>query len=193
AVCLHANEIISPRPGDTVLIIGGGPMGLIHLQLSKLSGATVILSEMTENRLRMAEELGADVVVNPAKSDLSKTVRELTDGYGADGVIVAAGSKKAVESALTAVSGAGTVVLFGGSYPPTKVEIDPNLIHYQEIRITGSYDQIPIHIKRALNLMKEGKIDVERLIAHRLPLTKLKEAFEIVKSMETLKVFIKFD
>ncbi|MEM2864764.1 MAG: alcohol dehydrogenase catalytic domain-containing protein [Candidatus Bathyarchaeia archaeon] len=193
AACLHANEALSPRPGETVLIIGGGPMGLIHLQLSKLSGATVVLSEVIEDRLMMARELGADVAVNPTRSDMVKEVKELTDGYGADGVIVATGARKAIEDAFNAVSGGGKVVLFGGSYPPVMVEIDPNLIHYKEIKIMGSYDQTPIHIERALNLIAKGRIDVERLIAQRLPLSRLKEAFELVKGMKTLKIFIKFD
>ncbi len=193
AVCLHANEIISPRPGDTVLIVGGGPMGLIHLQLSKLSGAAVIVSEVVENRLKMAQEFGADVIINPGKENLSERVKDLTGGYGADGVIVATGTKSAIESAFTAISGAGTIVLFGGSYPPTKVEIDPNLIHYQEIKITGSYDQIPIHIGRALDILSRKLINVEGLIAHSFPLSRLKEAFELVKSGEALKVFIELD
>jgi len=191
AVCLHTNEIISPMPGDTILIIGGGPMGLIHLQISKISGASVILSEMVERRLKMAEEIGADAVINPAREDLSKKVKELTGGYGADAVIIATGNKIAIESAFKAVSGAGTIVFFGGTYPPVNVEIDPNIIHYGEIRVTGSYDHTPTHIERALKLLSEGLIKVEKLISNTFSLSQLKEAFELVKSADALKVNIK--
>jgi L-iditol 2-dehydrogenase len=192
AVCLHTNDIISPKPGETILIIGGGPMGLIHLQISKLSGAKVIVSEIVDSRLKMAEELGADATVNPTKENLQQKVKGLTDGYGADAVIVAGGSKSAIESAFKTVSPAGTIVLFGGTYPPTNIEVDPNIIHYGEIRVTGSYDHLPTHVERALKLLSQKKINVEKLISHTFPLEKLKEAFELVKSAAALKVQIVF-
>lgn len=192
AVCLHANEIISPKPGDTILVVGAGPMGLLHLQISKLSGAKVIVSEVVESRLEMAKEYGADEVVNPIQDDMPKRVKELTDGYGADAVIVATGSKSAIESAFKAVSVAGTIVLFGGTYPPVNIEVDPNLIHYGELKVTGSYDHLPTHVERGLKLLHEKKIEVEKLVSHTLPLEQLKEGFELVKSGTALKVQIKF-
>jgi len=188
AVCLHANDIISPKPGETILIIGGGPMGLIHLQISKLSGANVILSEIVESRLKAAKDFGADVVVNPLNEDLSKVVKGLTQGYGADAVIVATGSKTAIESAFKAVSAAGTIVLFGGTYPPTNIEVDPNLIHYGELKVTGSYDHLPTHVERGLKLLSQKKINVKKLISHTFPLDSLKEAFELVRKATALKV-----
>ncbi|MBS7645932.1 MAG: alcohol dehydrogenase catalytic domain-containing protein [Candidatus Bathyarchaeia archaeon] len=191
AVCLHTNEIISPKPGDSILIIGGGPMGLIHTQVSKMSGATVILSEVIEERLRAAEKFGADFVVNPMEEDLTGRVRELTDGYGADAVIVATGNKNAIEAGVKTVSNAGTVVLFGGSYPPVSVEIDPNVIHYGEIRITGSYDHTPIHTERALRILSKNLINVEDLISRTFSLDELERGFETVKKGEALKVNIK--
>jgi len=191
AVCLHTNEIVSPMPGDTILIIGGGPMGLIHLQISKISGATVILSEVIEKRLEMAKEIGADAAVNPAREDLSKKVKELTGGYGADAAIIATGNKTAIESTFKTVSGAGTIIFFGGTYPPVNVEIDPNIIHYGEIKVTGSYDHTPTHVERALKLLSEGSIKVEKLISNTFSLSQLKEAFELVKSADALKVNIK--
>ena len=192
AVCLHANEIISPKPGDTILIIGGGPMGLIHLQISKLSGANVIVSEVVENRLKVVKEFGADITINPLEEDMPKVVKELTDGYGADAVIVATGNKTAIESALKAVSAGGTVVLFGGTYPPVNVEIDPNVIHYGEVKVTGSYDHLPIHVEKALKLLHDKKIEVGKLVSHTLQLEQLKEGFELVKNGTALKVQIKF-
>jgi L-iditol 2-dehydrogenase len=189
---LHANEIISPKPGDTILIIGGGPMGLIHLQISKLSGANVIVSEVVENRLKVVKEFGADITINPLEEDMPKVVKELTDGYGADAVIVATGNKTAIESALKAVSAGGTVVLFGGTYPPVNVEIDPNVIHYGEVKVTGSYDHLPIHVEKALKLLHDKKIEVGKLVSHTLQLEQLKEGFELVKNGTALKVQIKF-
>jgi len=191
AVCLHANELISPRPSDTILIIGGGPIGLIHVQVSKLSGATVIVSEIAEKRLKMAKELGADTVFNPAKEDLTTQVRSLAGGYGADAVIVATGSKTAIESSFKTVSVAGTVILFGGTYPPVNVEIDPNIIHYGEVTVTGSYDHTPAQVERALRLLAKGAIRVEKLISDTFRLAQLKEGFELVESGDALKVNVK--
>ncbi|MEM3713402.1 MAG: alcohol dehydrogenase catalytic domain-containing protein [Nitrososphaeria archaeon] len=191
AVCLHTNEIISPKPDDVILIIGAGPMGLIHLQISKLSGAKVIVSEVSDSRLYFAKKFGADLTVNPLKEDVCKVVKDLTDGYGAEAVIVAVGNKIAIESAFKAVSAAGTIVLFGGTYPPTNIEIDPNIIHYGEIKVTGSYDHLPIHVEKALKLLHDKKIEVETLVSHEFPLERLKEAFELVKNGTSLKVQIK--
>jgi len=191
AVCLHANEMASIRPGDVVLVIGSGPMGLINLQISKLSGASVIVSEVVEGRLEMARRMGADVVVNPAREDLAERVREAAGGYGADAVIVATGNKAAIEAAFESIGPAGTVVLFGGTYPPIKVEVDPNLIHYGEVRVVGSYDHLPVHMERALMLLSRRSIDVRSLISHTFGLEQLKEGFELVKTGRALKVVVK--
>ncbi|MEM2123525.1 MAG: alcohol dehydrogenase catalytic domain-containing protein [Candidatus Bathyarchaeia archaeon] len=191
AVCLHTNEMISPKPGDSILIIGGGPMGLIHTQISKISGASVIVSEVVEERLRVAKKFGADFVINPMKENLSGKVRDLTDGYGADAVIVATGNKNAIESAVKTVSNAGTVILFGGSYPPINIEIDPNIIHYGEMKIMGSYDHTPTHFERALRILSRKLINVEDLVSKTFSLDELAKGFETVKKGEALKVNIK--
>ncbi|MEM3713459.1 MAG: alcohol dehydrogenase catalytic domain-containing protein [Nitrososphaeria archaeon] len=190
AVCLHANEIISPKPGDVILIIGGGPMGLIHLQISKLSGAKVIVSEIIENRLKIAEELKADATVNPMQEDLIEIVKKMTDGYGVDAIIVATGNKTAIESAFKVISAAGTIVLFGGTYPPVNIEVDPNIIHYGEINVTGSYDHLPTHVERGLNLLSGKKVNVKKLISHTLPLEQLKIGFDLVMKGTSLKIQI---
>lgn len=191
AVCLHANEIASVKPGDTVLVIGSGPMGLINMQISKLSGASVIVSEVVEERLEMARKIGADMVVNPARENLHNKVKEVSGGYGADAVIVATGNKAAIETAFESIGPAGTVVLFGGTYPPTKVELDPNLIHYNEIRVVGSYDHLPIHMEKALLLLSKKSLDVKSLISHTFELDNLREGFELVKTGKALKVMVR--
>jgi L-iditol 2-dehydrogenase len=188
AVCLHANDIISPRPGETVLIIGGGPMGLLHLQIAKLSGASVILSEVIESRLKMATELGVDAIVNPLREDMSKAVKDFTGGYGADSVIVATGNRTAIESAFKAVASSATIVFFGGTYPQTNIELDPNAIHYGELKVTGSYDHVPAHVERALKVLSKKQINVKKLVSNTLPLDRLKEGFEMVNSAKALKI-----
>jgi len=191
AVCLHTNDIVSPKPGDNVLIVGAGPMGLIHTQITRLSGANVIVSEVLQSRLDTAKQLGADATINPSNEDLVAKVRELTDGYGADAVICATGSRNALEDALTAVGSTGKVVLFGGTYPPEKMQVDPNIIHYGEICVTGSYDHLPVHMHRALWLLKSRKIEVTSLISDTFGLERLREAFELAMTSKALKILVK--
>jgi len=190
AVCLRTNDIISPRPGDTVLIIGSGPMGLIHLQVSKLSGAAVIVCDLLDERLKTAEKLGADYTVNSTKQDVKDEVLKFTQGYGADAVIVAVGGRKAMETALACVGTGGKVVEFAGSYPAENVELDLNLLHYKEIIITGSYDHLPIHMDRAIRLLEKKAINVKDLITHRVSLDNLHEGIRIASGKTCLKVIV---
>ncbi len=191
ATVLRANEKISPRPGDTVLVIGAGPMGLLHLQVSKLSGATVVVSEVVAGRLKVAEKLGANAVINPAKEDLQNRIKELTDGHGADHIIVSTGNTEAIKSAFTAVSSTGTILLFGGTYPPSTVPVDPNLIHYNEIRVIGSFAHRTVNVEKALKILSDNAIRAEELISNTFRLDQLKEAFELVDSGRSLKVNVK--
>lgn len=191
ACCLNGNIRSKIQKGDDVVIIGDGPMGLIHLQLAKASGARVVVSGHHHERLEVAKRLGADDVFNSAEEDVVQAVKDLTDGYGADAVIVTAGSKNAIEEALQIVSVGGVVNLFAGTYPPTKIEIDPNIIHYGQIVLTGSWDCTPDLYEKALKLITLGIIKTKPLISHIFPLTQIGEAFNMVKKRGGLKVIIK--
>ena len=187
---IHAHRIAGIAPGDIVVIIGSGPMGLLHMELAKLSGATVIISDLLDERLSKAKSLGADVVVNGLKEDLAEVVKSLTDGIGADKVIVSIGNKEAIEQSLPLVRKKGTVILFGGTLPPRDVQINPNLIHYGEITITGSADHTRDDFRTAVKLIADKKLRLRELITHELTLDELKEAFEIVTNRKGLKVII---
>ena len=188
--CINANEMAGISPGDVVAIIGAGPIGLMHLQLSKLSGARVISLDLKDERLELAKQLGADDLINPSKEDPVEAVKSLTDGYGADVVIVATGGAKPIELGIELAGKAGKVILFAGTYPPTTISIDPNKIHYRQLIITGSYDHLPKHFAKAINLISTGKVKVKPFISHILPLEKLREGFEIVEKRGGLKVVI---
>lgn len=190
AVVLHTNDVIMPRPDDYVLIVGAGPMGLLHLMVTKLSGAKVIVSEINEKRLNFAKQLGADYVINPTKLDLQEEVKKIT-GYGADGVIVTIGNKAAIESGIQAAGPASTVAIFASAYPDITISINPNIIHWREMKITGSYEHMPIDMQRALNLMNDNKIDPTVIVTGRFKLDNIKEAFEYVRNSEGLKAQVK--
>jgi len=191
AVCLHTNEIINPRPGDNIMIIGSGPMGLLHLQISKLSGARVIISDILDERLKVAEKLGADLTVNPNKHNLKDEVLKFTDNYGADAVIVSVGGRKAMQDALVCVGIGGKVIEFAGSYPTESIDLDLNTLHYKMITMTGSYDHLPIHMDRAIRLIEKKVLNVKSIISHTVNFDDLYNGFRLAASKEGLKVIVK--
>ncbi len=190
SVVLHTNSILGLRPDDTVLITGAGPMGLLHTMVTKLSGARVIISEVNEKRLKLAEKFGADVLLNPKEVDAPGKIKEITEG-GADAAIVTIGNKDAIESAINSIRSSGTVVIFASAYPDITININPNIVHWGEFKITGSYEHMPIDMDRALDLMKYHKINVLDLVTATFRLDDLKKAFEYARSGEGLKVQIR--
>jgi len=190
ACCINGSLDSGIRFGDNCVVIGAGPIGLIHLQLGKHSGARVYVSDLIPRRLEKAEELGADALILASQGDPVQRGKELTGGRGADVVIVAVGAPRALEQALELVGICGTVNFFAGTYPPTTLEIDPNLIHYKQIRLTGSHDYTPFHFETALRFIESGTVRVTPLISHELPLARVKEGFDIVAGRKGLKVMI---
>jgi L-iditol 2-dehydrogenase len=117
-------------------------------------------------------------------------VKELTGGRGADVVIVAVGAPKALQQALEMAGLCATVNYFAGTYPPTTIPLDPNLIHYKQIRLTGSHDYAPLDFENAMRFIELGLVKVLPLISHHLPLAQVKEGFDIVAGQKGLKVMI---
>jgi L-iditol 2-dehydrogenase len=190
ACCLNGNLKINIKPGDTVAIIGDGPIGLMHLQLARLRGARAIMSGLVEHRLQKAKELGAYEAINSKVEDAVSRVKELTNGLGADSVIVAVGNVPAIEQGLKMVRDDGNVVLFGGCPPGTKMELDPNLIHYSEINVTGSIDCNLETFERALHLIEAGLIKTRPLITHKFGLDEILKGFDVADRLEGIKVLI---
>lgn len=191
ACVLNANRITNVKPGDIVLVVGAGPMGLLHAQIAKLSGATVIISDIIKERVEFAKKIiGVDVAVNASEEDLSKVVKEVTDNIGVDKAIVSIGNRTAIEQAIPLVRKRGIVVLFGGTFPPDKISIDPNMIHYNEIILTGSHDHIREDFRRAIELISHHKIMLAPLISHKFKLNDLVKAFETVRAKRGLKVIV---
>ena len=189
--CLHGVLRANVRPGDTILVIGAGPIGLAHTKLLRLLGASyIIASDVVDSRLEVAKKFGADMTINPQREDSLAKIKELTEDKGADAVIVAVGNPEAITQGLKMVRRGGTVVLFGGCPPNTVVQVDPNFIHYSDTVIVGSIDATMDEFRRAASLV--SAIDVKPFITHRFPLESIKDAMEMSKSREALKVVIKF-
>ncbi|MEM0482019.1 MAG: alcohol dehydrogenase catalytic domain-containing protein [Nitrososphaerota archaeon] len=191
ACCLHAIEQLDLKPDDTVAIIGDGPMGLLHLQLIRNLGSRVIVIGHHEERLKMADTLGADLVINSLEIDPYKAVMEATDGYGADAVILAINNKDAMSSALRLVSKGGRISIFAGSHPDYKTNISPNRIHYSELTITGSADALRKNYHEALSLMESRAFKPSSIITHIFTLEKIEEALEVMQKRKAIKAIVK--
>ena len=186
ACVLHGVEEARVKLGDTVAIIGSGPIGLLHLLTVKKMGAEkVIVIDLVEERLDFAEKLGADETVNAGKVDAAERVRQLTSGYGADVAIEAIGLPSTWEQALKLVRKGGTVLEFGGCPPGTEVKVNAEILHYGELTMLGTFHTTPLHFKKALNLIASRTIDVRPLITRRMKLEEIKEAFKILSTSKS--------
>lgn len=191
ACCLRAILKCRMQPGDTVVMVGCGPMGLLHLELALLLGASqVIATDLLDYRRMAAEKLGASRSIDPQKQDARKVVKELTSGRGADLAIVAVGSPRAISQAMSLVREGGTVSVFAECPDGSKLTVDPNLI-YHEVNLIGSYSSTPSEQRIAFDLIRTGRLKVKELITHRFKLDKLGEAVKLAREQkESLKIVI---
>jgi L-iditol 2-dehydrogenase len=186
ACVLHGIEEADVKLGDSVAIIGAGPIGLLHLLTVKKMGVEkAIMIDLVEERLGFAEKLGADETVNAGKTDVVEIVRKLTRGYGADVVIEAIGLPATWEQALKLVRKGGTVLEFGGCPPGTEVKVNAEMLHYGEVTVMGTFHTTPLHFRKALNLIASRAIDVRSLITRKMKLDDIKEAFNILSTSKT--------
>ncbi|UCB45472.1 MAG: alcohol dehydrogenase catalytic domain-containing protein [Spirochaetota bacterium] len=187
ASVLHGFKKANIQQGDSVLIIGAGPIGLMHLQLAKLAGAQCFVSEALNARRKTALTFGADAVLDPKNLNID---HPLVPKRGFEEVIVAVGKVGAVQQAAKLVAHGGRLVLFAGFYPPEPMMLDPNHLHYKEIDIIGSYDCARWDFEQSIRLIESGKVNVTDLVSNRFPLYKLSKAMEAVMNMSGLKVMI---
>jgi len=177
--------------GNSLLIVGAGPMGLLNLLMARASGAgKILVSEPIEERLRLAGSLGADVLIDPQKEDLTSRAKEETDGLGPDAAIVTIGIPSLIAETIRVVRKLGVVNLFAGCPIGSEMSIDPNLIHYNELLVTGSQNATLNQFKRGLGLLEKKILDLNCLITHRFSLQDAEEAFQKRITMEGLKTLI---
>jgi L-iditol 2-dehydrogenase len=192
ACVLRGQNAVQVGLGDVVVVMGAGPIGLMHLKLAKLRGAgRVIVSEPNPKRLERALELGADRVVNPEQENLQAVLEEETGGQGADVLLVAAPSHVGQEIAVQLAAIGGRINFFGG-LPKDRpvIQLDSNQVHYKELVITGTTACSTGDCRQAARLINYGKIDLSDLISSRFPLQQTADAFEIAQGRGALKVVI---
>lgn len=180
ACAIHGQEKIKLRSGESLAIFGAGPMGLIHLQLARLKGATpIVVFDVDENRLGKAQDMGADAVINPLREDLRKIVDKYTMGRGFDNVIEASGNSKAFTDAINILSPFGEMLVFGAAPEEAEVKIKPFLIYRRELKITGSFAN-PYTMDQALNMLRRNLIDARSLISHILGIEEVERGIRIL-------------
>lgn len=187
--CINSNI----QQGDTVVVIGAGPMGIMNACIAQQFGAAkIILAEINEQRLRQAAPFGFDLLVNPDKEDLAQIVKDETGGIGADVAIVAAPAAQPQQDAPKLVRKQGTVCLFA-SLPAGKSDItlDSRIIHYGEIKLVGTSDSTPAQVEKAVEMISAGSINADKLASDILKLDEIMQAYELMKSGRALRVVLK--
>jgi len=193
ACVLRGQAKIDVQEGDTVLVAGGGPIGLLHIALALTRGAAqVICSEPSPARREAARTAGATLVADPTQGDLAEVVAQATNGLGMDVVITAAPIHAIQREALHLAAPRGRILFFGGlpKSAPT-VELDTNVIHYKELIIAGTTASSLDDCREAADLVARGDIDLDWMISDILPLEVFAAAVEKVQDASALKVVVK--
>lgn len=193
ACALNAQELARVGQGDTVVVMGAGPIGCLHVRLARSRGAArVILIDINTERLALsADRVEPDAAIDGSREDVVERVRELTDGRGADVVITAAPSGQAQEQAIEMAAPQGRISFFGGLPKDAPfIRCDSNIVHYRELSLIGANGSSPAHNRRALDLIASGAVPVDDLITHRLPLERVLEAIDVVTSGAAIKVVV---
>ena len=188
--CINAQEKLGIGLRDTVLIIGSGPVGCIHVSVARAHGAyRIIIADISEDRLERCKQFGDVLTINSAKEDTVKRARELTDGAGPDVVITANPVGVTQVQAVEAAKKGGRIAFFGG-LPSGKSTplIDTNLIHYKGLTVIGTTNFAPQHHMISLEMLRDGRIRADKLISHRLPLLQFDEGVQLARSGKALKV-----
>lgn len=189
ACCLHGIDLAGIQVGDKVCVVGGGAIGLLMVQLAKLSGASqIVLSEPNEKRRQVGLQLGANAALDPTRPDAQEAFAQVLDG-GANVVIECVGNVPAVKSAFQFAGKGATVLLF--SVPKVDAAFDLPLfdVYKKELTIKGSFVNPDTHA-RAVALINSGKVDFDPIITHRFTLDQLPEAIAMQMSDASIKVVV---
>lgn len=193
AAVIACQERINVRMGQTVVIIGDGPVGCIHCETSHARGASRVIL-VGRGKLKLAARFEPDVMLrgDMPEEELIREVRERTGGLGADVVICAAPSVEIQREALGMVRKRGTVVIYGGAPKGGEItSLNSNVIHYGEITVTGSFSYPETGLADALRALETGQIHAERYLNATVTLDRIEEGMDMVKNAQALKVIVR--
>ncbi|HUE99374.1 MAG TPA: zinc-dependent dehydrogenase [Anaerolineales bacterium] len=192
ACVVRGQNALHMKPGEVVLIMGAGPIGVMHIKLAKARGAgRVIVSEPIPDRATQAKRMGADRVVDPASENLKSVLSEESRGRGADVIIVAAPVHAAQENALDLAAIGGRINFFGG-LPKDRplINLDSNLVHYKELVVTGTTACSTADCWQAAQIVNSGLVDLSDVISRRFPLKEAVMAFAAAEDRKSLKIVL---
>jgi L-iditol 2-dehydrogenase len=189
--CLHGLQLMDIQPQDSLLIIGDGPMGLLQAEAARALGVhPVILSGTIPMRLARAA-LTADAVIDASQEDVGARLQQLCPG-GTDMVLVSVGEAAVAESAFRFVHKGGTINLFAGLPRDVQLSINPYPIHYDEVHLLGSFGLAPRHFQQALELMANGKVNLDGIVTAVVPLSGVIDEINKVAEFRGIKSIVKF-
>jgi alcohol dehydrogenase/L-iditol 2-dehydrogenase len=194
-LCVAYKSVVSNsnvNPGDTVVVIGPGPIGMLCIKMAQLCGASEIITVGTdgdEARLKMALKYGATEAMNSSQNNVADRVRALTDGYGADLVVDTAGISSTLALSMDAVRPGGQITKVGWGPNPVGFSLDPLLA--KSITLKGHFSHTWDVWEKCLVLLSKGQVDLKPLITHELPIDKWEESFELIETKKAMKVVLK--
>jgi len=191
ACVLNGLELSQVKLGDTVVVIGAGPIGMMLVEVAMKMGARVLLVNRSRPRLEIAKSLGAAAYICSGDENAVERVLEETGGLGADVVITCNPSPESQVDAIRMAKNRARVNFFGG-LPKDRaiVPLDTNLIHYKELFVHGAHGSLPRHHQQAIELINNGIVDMKKFITHRFPLERIEEAIRVAESHEGLRVIV---
>lgn len=188
---LNGQNKVGLRQGDTVVILGSGPIGTLHVKLARLRGAgRVIVSEPNAARRLAALQAGADAVIDPNVGDLRAAVFAETRGIGADVVICAIGIPALAAQAIGLACLGGRISFFAGFNKGDLGSLDINAIHYNELRVVGAFGLSRRNYVDAMHMIADRRIEVASMVTHRFGLAQVADAFAVAESGAAMKVAI---
>lgn len=188
---MNGQELAGVKMGDVVVILGAGPIGILHVKLARHSGVRrIIVSEPNALRREAALREGADIVIDPGSEDLLARVKDATGGIGADVAICAIGVPSLANDAIRLVRCRGRVSLFAGFSKDVRAEIDVNAIHYNELMVTGAFGLTRLQFEHSLQLIASGHLDLASLLTHRFTLANIEQALQVAEQGSAIKVAI---
>jgi 2-desacetyl-2-hydroxyethyl bacteriochlorophyllide A dehydrogenase len=189
---IHSVNRSQLSAGETALILGAGPIGLVILTVAKSRGAKAISVDLLEYRLNLAKEFGADYTINPSQENINNIVEQITNGEMANVVFEAIGAKETIENTIYLVSYAGRIIITGHAHEPAQFQ-EPQLITQKELDIRGSRNS-QNEFPEAIRFIQASEIDLAKLITHKFPYTEVQRAFSILaaKSEPAAKILLDF-
>lgn len=188
---LNALELSQIQFGDTVVIIGAGPIGCMIIEVARKMGASrIIVVQRSRPRLEMAKQFGADVYICSSEEDSVARVLKETNGLGADVIITSCPSPEAQIDAIHMAKNRARVNLFGGLPKGSTITLDSNIIHYKELFVHGAHGAMPRHHQKAIELLAAGTIDAKPFISHHFSLENINEAFAVAESHAGMRVIV---